>query len=569
MGATSSPVGPVEPTEPRKHLPGTGWWHAAPVWLRRTVRQLAIVVMTGIIALTLGIFTASAETRLGPHEARISTNVSHTVRLDLGPLGSLDIPSPAPWPLGVQVDVGEVPATLTEVDNPLQTLSGDVAAYAGFFADPEIGVREAAWALVADVLRRTVLVWSILLVVVAVGQLAAGGLMRREIAEKLRRRGVAPLAIATAVAVVAVPASAAIQGQPETGRPSAVLTQLGGPLAEARVSGQVAVLLDTYGELALEELRKNDEFYDVLAANVRAAYAEAASPLSPPPRALPVLPWPIAPDPVATPARDPVTLMVVSDIHCNTGIGVAFGEIARQSQADIILNAGDTTLGGSSVESLCVDRLARALPADLPVVVADGNHDSRETSAQEARAGWRVLDGSVIDVEGVTIVGDVDSRLTSVTLGTHEYRTRTEAGRALQEAACAEVDPDDPDDYVDILLLHDPYTGGRVMPSGCVGLEISGHLHRRIGPVQQGLGLLYLNDTSGGAHEGAVPLGPLQATAYVTIIEYDRASRTPVALREVAMYPDQHVELGEWEAFPDRPTEVVVADLSIEEWPAR
>lgn len=142
--------------------------------------KLAIVLLTGLLALTFGLFTASADTRLGPHEARISTNVSQVIRLDLGPLGSLELPSPAPWPLGVQVDVGEIPATLTELENPLQSLSGDVAAYAAFFADPEIAVRDAVGALVSDALRRTVLVWSVLLIVVAIGQLGAGGLLRSE-----------------------------------------------------------------------------------------------------------------------------------------------------------------------------------------------------------------------------------------------------------------------------------------------------------------------------------------------------------------------------------------------------
>lgn len=673
--ADASP-GPTPPPDalaasPRRH--GPAWWHAAPVWVRRTVRQLTIVGCTGVIALLLGVFTASATTSLGPHEARIATNLSHVIRVDLGPLGSLEIPSPTPWPLGVQVDVGEIPATLTEVENPLQSLSGDVAAYAAFFADPRAGIEDAALALVNDAARRTVLVWSLLLVTVSIGQLAAGGLLRREVREKLRRAGVAPLAATTALAVLAVPLSAALTARPETGRPSAVLSELGGPLAEARVSGQVAALLDSYGERALEELRKNDEFYSELATNVRAAYAEDAEPLAPRRPLAPVVPEPAAsetPTPDASPTQDPtetpteepsasqdpteapaedasasptedasptaspspsptrdllppdpVTLLVISDNHCNMGMGPVFGELARQSQADVILNAGDSTLGGSSVESICIDQIAKELPADVPVVVADGNHDSSETSAQEAKVGWRVLDGGVIEVEGLTIVGNVDSRLTSVTLGNREYATRGEAAQVVTDAACAAVgrtaaspeasrdatpdaspsgrddatgdagraaDGNDNDDaadaadggadagadadggdVVDILLLHDPYTGARVMQSGCVGLEISGHLHRRVGPTQQGLGVVYLGASSGGAKEGSAPIGPLQADAYVTVISYDRANHVPLALREITLGRDRQVTLGEWEAFPVRPTEPVTADLSVEAWPNR
>ncbi len=590
---------PQTPAEPARG-PIARWWHARRPWQRRTVRQTAVVLATGVVALTIGVFTATAQGSVGPHEADLAITSTHEIDIDLGPLGALLLDSPAPWPIGVQVDVGEIPATLTEVDNPLDALGGDVSAYAAFFSQPESAITTAVWALVSDAVARTVLLWSIALVMIAVGQLAAGGLLRAELRAKLHRRGVAPLVAATVLAVVAVPVAGVVQRPAEQGRESQVLADLGGAMSGARVTGRLGVLVDTYGERAIATVRSNSAYYDVVRENVVAAYAADAAPLEP---RRPLAPLVVAgpesdgdpdadsatedgsddttPDDAtpedSTPSadgtstgtrtaqdeREPdlVTMVLISDNHCNTGMGRVMGEVARQAQADVVLNLGDTTMGGSGPEQLCVDAIADEL-TEFPVVVADGNHDSMLTGEQERQRGWTVLDGGVVEVEGVRIVGDRDPRLTSVTLGEREFATKAEAATTLTDAACAGYDPDDPSSRVDILAIHDPYVGNRVMPSGCIVLELSGHLHRRVGPFQQGLGLFYGMASSGGATAGQLTLGTLPAQATISVLLYDRANHRPAALREVRIDPDQAVTLTPWEAFPEMPTTPVVADLS-------
>ncbi|GMA30924.1 hypothetical protein [Litorihabitans aurantiacus] len=147
------------------------------------------MLLTGVAAAVVGVFTATAQGSVGPHEAELAITGTHEVTLDLGPLGSVILDSPAPWPIGVQVDVGEIPASLTEVDNPLDALGGDVTAYAAFFGQPGSAITAAVWALVTDAVARTVLWWSIALVAIAAGQLGAGGLLRAELRAKLHRRG--------------------------------------------------------------------------------------------------------------------------------------------------------------------------------------------------------------------------------------------------------------------------------------------------------------------------------------------------------------------------------------------
>ena len=266
---------------PRGRNVVTRWWHRLRPLQRRTIRQSVVVVAVGIVSMIVGLFTASAEGVVGPHEAHFETTLSHAIVVDLGPLGKIIMDSPAPWPLGVQVDVREIPAGLHEVSSPLESLSGDVASYAAFFSSPQDAITAAVYALVADAISRAVLIWSIALVLIAGGQLAAGGLLRAELRSKLHHRGVRPLVAVTAFALVAVPVAGVFERPDPGGTPSQVLAELGWPLSSVRVTGRLASLVDTYGEMALEFIRKNDAYYDQVVVNVQQAYADDDEPLEP------------------------------------------------------------------------------------------------------------------------------------------------------------------------------------------------------------------------------------------------------------------------------------------------
>ena len=112
-----------------------------------------------------------------------------------------------------------------------------------------------------------------------------------------------------------------------------------------------------------------------------------------------------SPRPAPAAEEDLVTLLVVSDLHCNTGMAPLIRTAVERSGASVVLNAGDTTMNGTAVESFCVDSFASAVPKGVTMVVADGNHDSVETSAQERANGQTVLDGTVVEVEGGRIRG--------------------------------------------------------------------------------------------------------------------------------------------------------------------
>src|SRR5699024_8799205 len=84
---------------------------------------------------------------------------------------------------------------------------------------------------------------------------------------------------------------------------------------------------------------------------------------------------------------DPLTMVIVADLHCNVGMGRISGLLADRVEADMILNLGDNVIGGTSVEGFCIDAFAASF-GDRPVVVAGGNHDSSETGDQQRAHRW-------------------------------------------------------------------------------------------------------------------------------------------------------------------------------------
>ena len=92
---------------------------------------------------------------------------------------------------------------------------------------------------------------------------------------------------------------------------------------------------------------------------------------------------------------------MVSDLHCNVGMAEVIRAAIEATGATVVLNGGDTTANGSEVEAYCVTAFDRAIPDDVRVVVADGNHDSAVIAGKERDAGWTVLNGGVVDVGGV------------------------------------------------------------------------------------------------------------------------------------------------------------------------
>jgi predicted phosphodiesterase len=384
----------------------------------------------------------------------------------------------------------------------------------------------------------------------------------------------------------------------------------GTPLEGARVTGRLGGVIDTYGAYAVDAWRQNESFYRDADDALVAAWQqwqddEAARPADaavdgPPgaqddgaagdgagasgdggdasqgeaaadpsgggqddPQTDPQTDPPTEPDADApagtpgprrsptpsaspTPEVDPVVLVVVSDLHCNVGMATLIGSLADLAGADAVLDAGDTTMNGTSVEQYCVSSFARAVPSGVQLVTSPGNHDSRETSAMYARAGATVLDGGVVDVAGVRILGDHDPKETRVGAGgtaAASAETPAEMGARLAEVACEAGD-------VDLLLIHTPTVGDAALDEGCVPAQVSGHYHRRVDPEQVGLGIRYISSSTAGATLNQPTVGPLRGIAQMTVLRFDPQARRVLDYQVVEVTPQATVTVNPRSPWP-------------------
>ncbi|MBX9246084.1 metallophosphoesterase [Actinotalea ferrariae] len=247
-------------------------------------------------------------------------------------------------------------------------------------------------------------------------------------------------------------------------------------------------------------------------------------------------------------AAEPVVLLVVSDLHCNVGMARVIRAAAELSGARVVLNAGDTTVNGTAVEEYCVDAFADAVPDGVDLVVADGNHDSDQTSAQERQSGATVLDGEVVEVAGLRILGDSDPNATRIGVGTVPVGEESigAAARRIADLACDDGD-------VDLLLVHNPNVGNLALDEGCVPAQVSGHQHRRLGPVRFGQGVRYVNSSTAGAAHGQATIGPLNGVAEMTVLRWDPETRSMLDHRLVRVSPDGSVDVGFAIRWPGAP----------------
>jgi hypothetical protein len=502
--------------------------------LRQAWRWLPLVVAAMLVSLVFGVTTASADLSLGPHEATYEVTTDSTVTVDLGPLGTLEIDSPLPLFLGARVVVHEIPSSVTQVGSAhtLEALSSDLQSYLQFFARPQATVAAAASALVVDALWRSAMAFTALLTVwFAVGALI-GRARRVELARaaSTHRRQVAAGAVVALLVLVAGTASGVSRSRTDTdATPTSVFD--GTPLQGARVTGRLGGVIDTYGSYAVAAYRQNEAFYAGADRAMVAAWAARAEEIAGTHTGAPA---------VAAPAKDaPVVMLVVSDLHCNVGMAPLIHDAATLSGANVILNAGDSTMDGTAVEKYCIDTFASAAPKDVPMVVSGGNHDSEETAAQERSAGMVVLSGDVVTVKGVRILGDSDPNATRVGVGTSAVsESSAQEGQRLADVACADKDG------VDLLLIHTPTVGNQALERGCVPAQVSGHLHTRYGPLQVGDGVRYISASTAGAVSGQPTVGPLHGTAELTVLRFDPATREFLDYQVIQVHKDGTATVG-------------------------
>lgn len=500
-----------------------------------------MILLCALISLHITKVRAS----LGPHEAEYSTSQSGILNIDLGPLGTIKEAVDFPLGIGVDVIVKEIPEELQaiEMQNTLNALSQDFASYLQFFGSVNDTVSMVQRALIIELIRNFLIALGISIAVVGViGVLMGKGRLRQLNKTYFPRALPAMLLIANFAIVILTLAPGRIpEGQRLLESESAVFE--GTAFEGAVITGRLASVIDSATDELKSQYQKNEEFYLTAEDNLQAAWSQQVLPSS----ARQMIYLDRSSEYSAN--ENIVNVVLVSDLHCNTGMSHIIKTAAELSNAQIIFNAGDTTINGTTVEQVCVQSFAKAVPKGAVMVQADGNHDSTHTSDQARALGIEVLDGKVIEVAGIKILGDSDPKATRFGQGSSLAGSETPAEEAqrLAETACQE------DDGVDLLLIHTPTVGTPAMESGCVAVQFSGHIHRHQGPERIGKGIRYISSTTAGAVSGQLTVGPLKGTAELSVLRFDKVNRKVLDYRIIEINPDMSVHISDREVLSVEP----------------
>lgn len=523
---------------------------------RRTVpfgtRVAIVATVIYLASVWIGLTTASAVGSLGPHRATYEVTASSSGIVDLGPLGTLEVDSPLPVRLGARVTVREVPADVTSLEAPvsLEGLSADLDRYVQFFASPMTFVQDAA----VDVARTAA--WHTLLAFVVIGGATAGVYLllgaarRRELAGLVvhrRRTSIVGGVVAVALGL-AVVANGPLGPDLAGSRPASTIFD-DTPLEGARLTGRLAGIVDTYGAMALDAYRENEEFYVGAEGSLREAWAARADQAEEWQRVLELSERisPLQRVMLADP-ESLVTFVLVSDLHCNVGMAPVISAAVELSGAQVVLDAGDTTVNGTVVERYCVTAFMNAYRSGgaSEVVFASGNHDSATTAEQYRAVGATVLAGEVVQVAGVDVLGDGDPLETRIGQGTRRAgeESTADAGHRLADLACERAEP------VPIMLVHTPTLGGESLARGCAVAQLSGHMHTWFGPQRVDQGVRLVNGSTAGAVSGQPTVGPLGGTATIAVLRVSPEYGLVVDYQKIAVDPSGEAEVGWRMPFP-------------------
>lgn len=190
-------------------------------------------------------------------------------------------------------------------------------------------------------------------------------------------------------------------------------------------------------------------------------------------------------------AAGETSILVVSDLHLNPLGAELVVDLAGDLGVDAILDTGDVTSFGFTIEARFGEILAQA---PVPYLVVPGNHDSAQNRQQLADLeGITVLDETVAQVGEVRILGVPDPTFTASNELSTEAANRRKLNLADEVAVLVETEEPD------LLAVHDARQAQQ--SAGLVPVIVAGHTHRRGEEVVDGTRLLAVGST------GATGLG--------------------------------------------------------------
>ena len=587
------------------------WWDARSVAFRKITRTLVLLLLTGAVSLLVGLSTATASSPVGPHEAEWSTTLNSRLTLDLGPLGTISHASPA-GPFGVDVVIGEIPGEFSssqvDTDSLGQALSADGSSYLTLISRPELTIQAGLHSLIADGLRRAGLIESVILCLVAAGRLATGGRLRDTIRDGLSGTWASPLIGVTAVVTVIGLLVPALRSDTVPGTRLDVLAHT--PLAQARLSGRVADVVQAYGDQIVGRLESNRAFYAQVDANLAAAWQasqevggvvdvtaasgavdtaavrEQADAVAARTGAATASP---SPSPGASPgATTSPGAPTGPGASSSAAPGASPGATPQESAtpalptgAQAVAEYGRTTAVLTTDLHCNLDMIALAGRLDAlsgaQLHLDDGDLTMTGSSPEQVCVD-ALTDAIPSGVERVATIGNHDSEATA-----HQLRARgwTVTDGTVQSAAGLRILGDVDADRspaggtyqrgsensaqigarlartsckagadVDVVLIHQPYTFGPLVSEGCAPLLLAGHLHQEKGMSVSRGGNTTVTQLISGAGKGGTSIGPVTQDAYLHVLSFDENGALR-GWRAVVVHPDASVTVGAWNGVPE------------------
>ncbi|MBE0466520.1 MAG: metallophosphoesterase family protein [Candidatus Desulforudis sp.] len=214
-------------------------------------------------------------------------------------------------------------------------------------------------------------------------------------------------------------------------------------------------------------------------------------------------------------------VLIIADIHNNPFALDFIESLVHHFRVDMILDAGDFTDFGSPIEAQAAAKISGF---GVPYVFAPGNHDSPEVVRfMREVPNVRVLNGQVVDVRGIRILGSPDpwahgETVVAATKEEEQWRLDGQIDRLRASLVEAEAGPD-------ILMAHHPAVVQHF--AGEAPILISGHTHRVL--LEQLGDSWHLNPGS----TGSAGLRGLQTTSEVPysaiIMHFNGADQTVIA----------------------------------------
>jgi len=218
-------------------------------------------------------------------------------------------------------------------------------------------------------------------------------------------------------------------------------------------------------------------------------------------------------DNIASTEESMVRVLHVSDIHNNPAAFDFMEQIVQNFNVDFVIDTGDITDYGTILEDMVIKNLS-----NLPVqyIFVAGNHDSPNTMEMIAAIdNVTVLDGEMINVKGINILGFPDFRSMALNIDSSNEKDNLKLNLTIRDKLYTL------DETPDILAVHDPDATEGL--TDLASIILNGHVHKASLKEENGTLIINAGTTGAAGIRGIQSKGKIP---YSAILLYFKSSET-------------------------------------------